>query len=112
MRIAMGILEAGGHMRIGCTAGAAGDTVAGTARHPRSTEGNARGLVSELHWRIAPLPILVVLQLQKLLLVSGLQKTMCFPVVGDSRMYAASDSMVSRRRRCCNFVHRSVTWSC
>ena len=51
----------------------------------------------------------VVLQLQKLLLVSGLQKTMCFPVVGDSRMYAASDSMVSRRRRCCNFVHRSVT---
>ena len=53
----MGILEAGGHMRIECTAGAAGDMVAGTPKHPRSIEGKTARLVSGFQWSDGPLPI-------------------------------------------------------
>ena len=54
----MGILKAGGRMHIGCRAGAAGDMVAGTAKHPRSTEGSiVFGPVSRFKWNNGPLPI-------------------------------------------------------
>ena len=54
MRIAMGILEAGGHMRIECTAGAAGDTVAGTAKHPCSTKATLEVLSQNFNEVLAP----------------------------------------------------------